>query len=269
MLHNAYIAMGTLLHAENRPVEAREKMRRAEEIFCSANRGARVAWLALIQGNIAEAQLWARYSGFSVDDDADPNRGAYEQVIFARVASLTEPSPGSFGLLERLIEDAVGGGRHGRAVELLNILAVASARAGNSARGRQALGRSLFLARNEGFIRVFLNEGPEMMTLLRNLVRERTALDDASRVHAIEVLAQGSRDPLIPSGPSALTEPLTSRKLEILHLLAAGQSNRDIAGHLFIAEGTVKAHMHQLFGKLMARNRTEAVANARELRLLA
>lgn len=41
-----------------------------------------------------------------------------------------------------------------------------------------------------------------------------------------------------------------------------------MADHLFIAEGTVKAHLHQLFGKLLARNRTEAVSNAREPNLL-
>jgi LuxR family maltose regulon positive regulatory protein len=65
-----------------------------------------------------------------------------------------------------------------------------------------------------------------------------------------------------------LAEALTGRQLEILQLLADGRSNREIADALYIAEGTVKAHMHQLFGKLVARNRTEAVANARDLSLI-
>jgi len=65
-----------------------------------------------------------------------------------------------------------------------------------------------------------------------------------------------------------LPEVLTTRQLQILQLMAEGQSNREIAGSLFIAEGTVKAHIHQITGKLMARNRTEAVATARALHLL-
>lgn len=58
------------------------------------------------------------------------------------------------------------------------------------------------------------------------------------------------------------------RQVEILQLLADGRSNREIAGALYIAEGTVKAHMHQLFGKPVARNRTEAVAKGRDLSLI-
>ncbi len=59
------------------------------------------------------------------------------------------------------------------------------------------------------------------------------------------------------------------RQSQILNLLAAGRSNREIAADLFVAEGTVKAHVHQLYGKLMARNRIEAIANARQLGLIA
>ena len=69
-----------------------------------------------------------------------------------------------------------------------------------------------------------------------------------------------------PSTP--LVEPLSKRELEILRLIAAGASNREIAAALFIAEGTVKNHVTNILGKLEARDRTQAALKARELKLL-
>ncbi|MFN8378735.1 MAG: LuxR C-terminal-related transcriptional regulator [Anaerolineae bacterium] len=67
---------------------------------------------------------------------------------------------------------------------------------------------------------------------------------------------------------SALDEPLTTRELEILRLVAEGRSNRDIAAELYLSVGTVKTHIHNLTGKLGASNRTEAAATARRLGLI-
>ena len=61
----------------------------------------------------------------------------------------------------------------------------------------------------------------------------------------------------------ALAEPLSERELEILRLVAAGDSNREIANQLFIAEGTVKNHISNILGKLGVRDRTQAALKAR------
>jgi LuxR family maltose regulon positive regulatory protein len=65
-----------------------------------------------------------------------------------------------------------------------------------------------------------------------------------------------------------LIEPLTDRELEVLQLIADGLSNQEIADALVIAEGTVKKHIHNIFGKLAVRRRTQVVLRARELGLL-
>ena len=62
-----------------------------------------------------------------------------------------------------------------------------------------------------------------------------------------------------------LIDPLTSRELEVLQMLAAGKSNQAIAGELVVTLDTVKKHVSHLLGKLGAANRTEAVTRAREL----
>jgi LuxR family maltose regulon positive regulatory protein len=69
-------------------------------------------------------------------------------------------------------------------------------------------------------------------------------------------------------GQTNLTEPLTKREQEILALLAAGLTNQEIADQLVISPQTVKKHTGNIYGKLGARNRTEAVTLARDLDLL-
>ncbi len=68
---------------------------------------------------------------------------------------------------------------------------------------------------------------------------------------------------LLPYG-----ETLSHREVEVLSLLAEGASNEDIAGKLFLTTGTVKWHVHNIFGKLDAKNRTQAVKMAKGLGLL-
>jgi LuxR family maltose regulon positive regulatory protein len=63
-------------------------------------------------------------------------------------------------------------------------------------------------------------------------------------------------------------DPLTERELEVLRLIADGLSNYEIAVRLFVGVSTVKTHVNRIFSKLCAKNRTQAVARARELRLL-
>jgi len=73
-----------------------------------------------------------------------------------------------------------------------------------------------------------------------------------------------------PSGPSPAPpiEPLSERELEVLTLLASGRTNREIAGDLFVAVGTVKNHTNSIYRKLGSHNRAGALARARELGLL-
>ena len=65
-----------------------------------------------------------------------------------------------------------------------------------------------------------------------------------------------------------LVDPLSDRELEVLDLIAAGLSNQEIADKLIIAEGTVKKHIHNIFGKLGVRRRSQAILRATELNLL-
>jgi LuxR family transcriptional regulator, maltose regulon positive regulatory protein len=70
------------------------------------------------------------------------------------------------------------------------------------------------------------------------------------------------------AAPQPLVEPLSERELEVLRLIAAGCSNQEIADRLVIAQGTVKRHINNIYGKLQVGSRTQAVAAARDLHIL-
>lgn len=84
---------------------------------------------------------------------------------------------------------------------------------------------------------------------------------------AAKVVAEFARSATTPRS-NALTEPLSPRELEILRMVCAGASNREIGGALFITEGTVKNHLSNIFGKLNVRDRTQAALRAKELGLI-
>lgn len=77
-----------------------------------------------------------------------------------------------------------------------------------------------------------------------------------------------SASPLAPEVPAEPAEPLSERECEVLALLATGRSNREIAAALVVGVGTVKTHTNNIYRKLAARNRVEAVTAARALRLI-
>jgi DNA-binding CsgD family transcriptional regulator len=78
----------------------------------------------------------------------------------------------------------------------------------------------------------------------------------------------GAPDAVAGGTPRALSEPLSERELEVLALLASGRTNAEIARDLYVAVGTVKSHSGNIYRKLEASNRTEAVSRAREMNLL-
>ncbi|MFC7616492.1 response regulator [Actinokineospora soli] len=85
---------------------------------------------------------------------------------------------------------------------------------------------------------------------------------------AAKVVARVAALPDAQRRPQPLVVPLSERELEVLRLLADGRSNREIAGHLFLAEGTVKNHVTNVLAKLGARDRTQAALRARALDLI-
>ena len=122
------------------------------------------------------------------------------------------------------------------------------------------------LARAEVLERMGEAEAAEAVERALELARRSGDVVTLSEARAL--LERVRTRPARPTGQSGLVEPLTERELEVLRLVAAGRSNRQIANELYLALGTVKTHVHAIAGKLGAASRVESVARARELGLL-
>jgi LuxR family maltose regulon positive regulatory protein len=167
-------------------------------------------------------------------------------------------------LLGQLLQAAEAEGRLGVVIEALALQALAQWQSGDRAGALASLERALRLAEPEGYIRLFADLGMPMARLLQE-AHSRDVLPD----YVATVLAGiGSTHPSTASAGRALPEPLTDRELEVLTLLAAGLTNREIADTLAVSPQTVKKHTSNIYGKLGVRSRTEAAARASALRLL-
>jgi DNA-binding CsgD family transcriptional regulator len=139
------------------------------------------------------------------------------------------------------------------------VVALVHAGGGRGARPPTELERELVELFAEGLGRVL-----ERAALEQALARHRGELAAASRFleRRLGAASQPSPEPLPPPRAAIAVDgdPLTGRELEVLALLERGQSNRELAQALGIAEGTVKYHVKNILRKLRARSRADAVA---------
>ena len=235
------------------------------------------ARLLLAQGDLAAAARFPQENGLGPDDEPNYAREP-GHLALARIL-LAQDRPGqALALLDRLYASAAAEDRVGSVIEAGALRALVLAACGQDADAVNALAGVLTLACPRGYVRVFADEGPPMAALLARLVAAQRSGGAAAAV-PLGCLARlqralGAQDVAPGAGRGSVTavpglvEPLTSRELEVLGMLAAGRSNQAIAGQLVVTLDTVKKHVGHVLGKLGAANRTEAVARAREFGLV-
>jgi LuxR family maltose regulon positive regulatory protein len=150
-------------------------------------------------------------------------------------------------------------------------------RAGGQQRSQADYGHALQLAEPEGFISIFLEEGPSVAKGLRQLlVQNQIDNTDPRYVEKILAAFPGNSQPasgsISPPESAAMTdeliESLSKRELEVLRLIGEGYSNQEIADRLVVTLHTVKKHSSNIYNKLGVNSRTQALARARQLNLL-
>ena len=130
---------------------------------------------------------------------------------------------------------------------------------------------ALKLAQPGGYLRLFLDEGLPMAELLAQAGPDGLLSDYTQTIlDAFESPSPGPNPEKTPTpAPLSLPEPLTDRELDVLHQIAAGLSNQEIADTLIISINTVRAHIRNIYGKLQVNSRTQAIAQAKKVGLLA
>ncbi|MCB0213469.1 MAG: helix-turn-helix transcriptional regulator, partial [Anaerolineae bacterium] len=287
------VAMARIRVAQGDPAGALDLLDEAERLYVSdffpnvhpiAAFKARV-WIA--QRRLEEALGWVRAQGLSADNDLSYLR-EFEHITLARVllARYQHDRADSamlevVGLLERLLHAAEAGARTGSVIEILVLQALAQAMQDNIPAALASLQRALTLAEPEGYVRIFVDEGPPVAALLSRLhsSTESTRLKEYSHQlllalaeeqgsEAAEEKSNDSPRPVGPSAPQPLIEPLSQRELEILRLFNTELSGPEIARELVIALSTVRTHTKSIYSKLNVTSRRAAVKRAEELGLI-
>ncbi|MBN1191180.1 MAG: hypothetical protein JXA46_15595 [Dehalococcoidales bacterium] len=234
--------------------------------------------LSLREGNPGMAVGWIRNRRLNKADGTepvyDPDRksvaGYYaselEQITLVRVYLAQGLPDEALKIMEMVSKSAEKLERTGVLIEILMLEALAYKASGNPDKSMELLKRVLSLAEPEGYVSLFVGEGLPMTRLLYEAVQQKIKPEYIHRL--LEASPGLSPEPVQPGKHAKMAEPLSERELNVLDLLAGGLSNKEIAVRLSIELRTVKWHTGNIFGKLGVKNRTQAVARARELNVL-
>ena len=198
-------------------------------------------------------------------DLSDRARDRREMRIAAAALRLAQDDPqAATGALAPVLDGSMLGGWRSWLAEAFLLEAIARDTLGDPAAAWSALERALDLAEPDGALLWFLvHPAPG---LLERHARQRTA--HAALIAQILGLLAGN-EPAPPAGPRPPLDPLSKSEIRVLRYLPTYLSAPEIAGELYVSTSTVKTHMRNLYAKLGAHSRAEAVESARALGLLA
>jgi LuxR family transcriptional regulator, maltose regulon positive regulatory protein len=223
------------------------------------------AQLALVRGELRPAFAWAdRDSGMGSDHLPAVVREA-EAMTRARVLVAQGRPEEALDLLDELLPKAERNGRTSSVVSGLIVQALAHQKAGDQATALASIGRALKLARSAGYVRLLLDEGEPVQTLLRGAL---AAGIEPSYVRSLLAEGHHAGDVVSSEKTGPLIEPLSEREGAVLRLLMTGMSAPEIAAELYVSPSTVRTHLKSLYRKLDVHSRDQAIQRAKELNLI-
>jgi LuxR family maltose regulon positive regulatory protein len=224
------------------------------------------AELQLKQGDVAAVVRWADAANLS-----PANTPSYlderHYLVYVRLLLAQNHPQDAHTLAAKLERLAQRDGRLRSLITIHALQALTQQALGQEDQSLVYLRRALFLAAPERYYRSLLDEGvPFAALLFKAQARLGESVDPVFVKNLLEAFQAELEH--APAQPALLVEPLTERELEVFRHIVAGLSNREIAAELFLAMGTVKKHITNIYGKLGVQRRAQAIARARELDLL-
>ena len=218
-------------------------------------------WIA--QGKVDAANLWTMST--SPDPEGKININHLDELMVFTHLLITRGSYNeAIDLLTRTINTAEAEGWLGSLIKMCVLLALAHQAGGEKDKSMNALEQALITAKPEGYVRVFVDAGDLMATLLREAEKRDIAPDYIPKLLAA---FESDNVQVEPPSDTSLIEPLSERELEVLRLLRTELSGTEIASELMIALSTMRTHTQNIYSKLGVSNRRAAVRRAEELNL--
>jgi LuxR family maltose regulon positive regulatory protein len=218
------------------------------------------AQVSMLNGDLHFAERWAESQGYTPQDK--PNHWVeYSYFTYVRLLIVQDRIIDAKQLLKTLKGSAQSGKRTRKLISVHLLMALTELAQQERSTALDHLEQALSLAAPENYRRVILDEGPLLLGLLPEV--------RSTAPKFVDELFGKSPEIAVPAQfPDSRFETLSERELEVVNLVARGYSNRQIAEALFVTLGTVKKHLNNIFSKLQVKNRTQAVARARDLGLL-
>ena len=290
-LHGAFI-YASIYQARGQPEQARQKLDQTM-VFLRETRSeglvpiaqAFEAELAMVQGDLSAASRWATTIGPHVPLTAMPYFYA-PQLALPKIL-LAQDTPASreqaAEALSRLHAFVTAIHNTRFTIEVLALEALLYHAQGNAPSALAALEQAVTLAQPGGFVRVFIDLGPNMAALLGRLAARGVASVARDYVEQILHAFPAARSslqprPVVPpaerapaewaTAQAAMIESLTRRELQILDLLAQYMTAQEIAQKLVLSDQTVKRHRANVYRKLGVHSRRQALATAGALGIL-
>jgi len=223
------------------------------------------------QGRVADALAWARERRLSPDDELSYLR-EFEHVTLARVLlaqsrASGKPAFGAAQFVDRLLQAAEAGERGGSVIEILVLQALIRQSDDDTAGALTSLQRALTLAQPEGYVRVFVGEGPPTASLLTKVAKRDPSDYVRLLLSACRGAASQSATAPVRNIGQRLVEPLSDRELEVFRLLGSDLDGPVIARELSISLNTLRTHTKSIYAKLGVTSRRAAVTKGAELNL--
>ena len=274
------VMMARLRHASGDTGTAVELLDEAERVFVSdflpnvQPIAAMRARLLVASGDLAGARAWADARGLTADDELS-YLTEYEHLTLARILLQEGRTSEANTLLAAVVAAARKAGRTGTVIEALVLVALAGRADGDLDAATATLAEALELAEPEGFVRPIVDERRTVRELLENLTRghhdNAFARSLLGRLSGTELGGEVEGDAQTasskPPPTPALADPLSSREVDVLRLLASDLSGPDIARRLHVSLATVRTHTQHIYSKLGVNNRRAAVRRAHQLDL--
>jgi LuxR family transcriptional regulator, maltose regulon positive regulatory protein len=224
------------------------------------------AHIHLARGDLAAVAAWAARQQ-NVTDFGRNVYTAHNGLTLARVLMAQRRYGEALPVLEQVLRSSEIVQVNDHVLEALILEALVFQGQHRIDQAVSVLQRALVLGEPRGHVRVFVDEGAPLGDLLRRAAARGIAIEYVDRLLLALQADQDRRERhLHPTAANVqpLSEPLTDRELEVLRLVAIGQSNEEIAATLIISSETVKKHLKNIYGKLEVHSRLGAVNRARE-----
>jgi LuxR family maltose regulon positive regulatory protein len=283
--HEAHRAQATIMlarvqHARGQTVQAQQQLAgllariqpaRSPLLFHTVE--AAQIRLQVAMGDLAGVKRWM----VNRDQREVELPAAYQEskdLLVARWLVAQGEAGEALNILARLLSAAHEAGRTRSELEIQVLMTLAHVAIQQVQEARQRLRAVLSLAHGGGYLRLFLDEGEILATLLRATasgLRQGPLLTYVQTIlHAFaqEQAERASLSPSVPSQASPLVEPLSRQERRVLGLLASGRSNPEIARELIVSVNTVRSQVQSIYRKLGVNNRVAASEVSRRLQLL-